>query len=271
MPVRFYQMVIAEILTKQIFAVNKKIMKNYHPSNQLSGKKVIVLGGSSGIGYATSKAAASEGASVVIVSGNQTRIDLALEGLPKGSKGIAADLSKEENIRDLFDQTGNFDHLVFTAGENIRMNMVGETDIDNGKDFFTIRFWGAFAAIKYGKDHINDGGSVTLMSGNFGQRPSKGYSLGAAICGAMDAFTRAMAIELAPLRVNNIAAGVVRTNLWNSLSEADRLGFYTHLESTLLLKRVGEAEDIAQAFVYLMKQSYTTGQSLVIDGGAVLI
>ncbi|HTF30661.1 MAG TPA: SDR family oxidoreductase, partial [Flavitalea sp.] len=108
-------------------------------------------------------------------------------------------------------------------------------------------------------------------SGNFGQRPSKGYSLGAAICGAMDAFTRAMAVELAPIRVNNIAAGVINTNLWNNLSEADREGFYKYLESILLLKRVGEAEDIAQAFVYLMKQSYTTGQSLIIDGGGVLV
>ena len=109
------------------------------------------------------------------------------------------------------------------------------------------------------------------MSGNFGQRPTKGYSLGAAICGAMDAFTRAMAVELSPIRVNNIAAGVIDTNLWQNLDKADRDGFFKHLESTLLLKRVGQPEDIAQAFVYLMKQSYVTGQSLVIDGGAVLV
>jgi NAD(P)-dependent dehydrogenase (short-subunit alcohol dehydrogenase family) len=109
------------------------------------------------------------------------------------------------------------------------------------------------------------------MSGSFGHRPGKGYSLGAVICGMMDAFTRAMAVELAPLRVNNIAAGVIKTNLWNNLSNDDREGYFKHLEETLLLKRVGEAEDIAQAFVYLMKQRHTTGQSLVIDGGSVLV
>ncbi|HMF70623.1 MAG TPA: SDR family oxidoreductase [Flavitalea sp.] len=248
-----------------------KIMEDQSKRNQLKGKRVIVLGGSSGLGFATAKAAAAEGASVVIVSSNQTRINFALEALPQGSKGYAADLSNEQNIRGFFDQAGSFDHLVYTAGENIEMSMVADTDIEKGKDFFSIRFWGAFAAIKYGKDHINEGGSMTLMSGNFGQRPSKGYSLGAAICGAMDAFTRAMAVELAPIRVNNIAAGVIKTNLWNNLSEADREGFYKYLESILLLKRVGEAEDIAQAFVYLMKQSYTTGQSLIIDGGGVLV
>ena len=237
----------------------------------LNKKRVIILGGSSGLGLAAAKAAAAEGAEVVIVSSNQSRIDNALGELPAGSRGYAVDLSKEINIQNFFEQVGSFDHLVYTAGENITMSMVDDTDIESGKDFFTIRFWGAFAAIKYGKPYINKGGSITLMSGNFGQRPAKGYSLGAAICGAMDAFTRAMAVELAPIRVNNIAAGVIKTNLWNNLSEEDRERFYKYLESTLLLKRVGEAEDIAQAFVYLMKQPYTTGQSLVTDGGAVLV
>lgn len=246
-------------------------MKNQIKKSDLKGKKVIVLGGSSGLGLATAKAAADEGASVVIVSSNRSRIDSALAELPEGSSGFAVDLSREESIKSFFEQQGRFDHLVYTAGENITMSMLDDTEIEKGKDFFTIRFWGAFAAIKYGKAHINEGGSVTLMSGNFGQRPSAGYSLGATICGAMDAFTRAMAVELAPIRVNNIAAGVIKTNLWNNLSEEDRNGFYKHLENTLLLKRVGDAEDIAKAFVYLMKQDYVTGQSLVIDGGAVLV
>lgn len=234
-------------------------------------KKVVVLGGSSGLGFATAMAAAEEGANVVIVSSSRERIKLALQKLPQESKGYAVDLSNEQHIKDFFDSIGNFDHLVYTAGENISMSMVGDTDIEKGKDFFTIRFWGAFAAIKYGKPYINENGSINLMSGNFGQRPAKGYSLGAAICGAIDAFTRAMAVELAPIRVNNIAAGVIDTNLWNNLPEADRNGFFKYLEGTLLLKRVGKAEDIAQAFVYLMKQSYATGQSLIIDGGAVLV
>lgn len=237
----------------------------------LENQKVIILGGSSGLGLATAQAAATDGAEVVIVSSNQQRIDKALQTLPVNSKGFAVSLDKEENIKTFFEMIGNFDHLVYTAGENISMSMVDDTEIEKGKDFFTIRFWGAFAAIKYGKPHINEGGSINLMSGNFGQRPATGYSLGATICGAMDAFTRAMAVELAPIRVNNIAAGIIDTNLWNNMNEADREGFFNHLENTLLLKRVGQPEDIAQAFVYLMKQSYTTGQSLIIDGGAVLV
>lgn len=237
----------------------------------LENKKVVILGGSSGLGLATAQAAAEDGAEVIIVSSNQKRIDKALESLPKNSKGLAVSLDREENIKSLFNKIGNFDHLVYTAGENISMSMIDDTEIEKGKDFFTIRFWGAFAAIKYGKVYINEGGSINLMSGNFGQRPAAGYSLGATICGAMDAFTRAMAVELAPIRVNNIAAGIIDTNLWGNLDKADRDVFFSHLENTLLLKRVGQPEDIARAFVYLMKQTYTTGQSLIIDGGAVLV
>ncbi|MBE4948164.1 SDR family oxidoreductase [Chryseobacterium culicis] len=237
----------------------------------LENKKVIILGGSSGLGLATAQAAAADGAEVIIVSSNQQRIDRALATLPENSRGFAVSLDKEENIKTFFSTIGKFDHLVYTAGENISMSMVDDTDIENGKDFFTIRFWGAFAAIKYGRSHINEGGSINLMSGNFGQRPAAGYSLGATICGAMDAFTKAMAVELAPVRVNNIAAGIIDTNLWGNLSREDKENFFSHLENTLLLQRVGQPMDVADAFVFLMKQEYMTGQSLVIDGGAVLV
>jgi NAD(P)-dependent dehydrogenase (short-subunit alcohol dehydrogenase family) len=237
----------------------------------LSDKKVIIMGGSSGIGLATAKAAAKEGSTVIIVSSNQERIDEALLQLPIVSEGYAVDLSKEQNIKNFFEEVKSFDHLVYSAGENINMSCVADTDIEQTRNFFTLRYWGAFTAIKYGSAYINRGGSISLMSGNFGLRPAKGYSLGATICGAMDAFTRSMAVELAPIRVNNIAPGVIKTNLWNNPSESVRESFYRHFENTLPLERVGEAEDVAKAFVYLMKQTFTTGQSLVIDGGAVLV
>jgi len=237
----------------------------------LNNKKVIVLGGSSGLGLAAAKAASIEGADVVIVSSNQQRVSTALNLLDGKSSGYVVDLSKEENIKTFFEQIGSFDHLIYTAGENISMNMIEDMDIEEAKNFFTIRFFGVLTAIKYGKANLNLGGSITLMSGNFGQRPSKGYSLGASICGAMDSFTRAMAVELAPIRVNNIAAGVIKTNLWDNLTEEERSNFYHFIEDTSLLKRVGEPEDIAQAFLYLMKHPHTTGQSLVIDGGSILV
>ncbi|WP_179413763.1 SDR family oxidoreductase [Mucilaginibacter sp. E4BP6] len=237
----------------------------------LQGKKVIILGGSSGIGLATAKAAAAKGVSVIIVSSNQERINIALKDLPAGSEGYAVDLNKEENIEKLFSKTGNFDHLVYCAGENLTLNTINATDIDQARSFFNLRFWGPFAAVKYGIPFLNKGGSISLTSGTANARPGAGWSVASAICGAMEGFVRAMAVELAPVRVNCVVPGVVKTPLWDSMPEANREGLYKYVSDSVLLKRVAEAEDIARGFIYLMEQDHATGQSLLIDGGTVLV
>jgi NAD(P)-dependent dehydrogenase (short-subunit alcohol dehydrogenase family) len=242
-----------------------------HPDNTLKDKKVLLLGGSSGLGLATAKAAAAEGALVTIVSGNEQRIDQALHQLPASATGQAVDLSQEKNIRQFFAAAGKFDHFVFTAGENLKLNNIRDTDIDTARRFFELRYWGAFAAVKYGAPHVSSGGSISLTGGIAGARPGKGWSVASSICGMMEGFTRAMAVELAPLRVNCVVPGVIRTDLWSSMPEADREQLYASVGNSLLLRRVGEAADIAQTFCYLMKQTFGTGQCLTVDGGAVLV
>src|SRR4051812_33751633 len=112
-------------------------------NNSLQGKRVIILGGSSGLGLATARAAAAQGAILTIVSGNRTRIDEALTQLPKNSTGAAVDLNREENIRTFFAAAGPFDHLVYTAGENLNLNTIAETDLQQSRTFFNLRYWGA--------------------------------------------------------------------------------------------------------------------------------
>jgi NAD(P)-dependent dehydrogenase (short-subunit alcohol dehydrogenase family) len=238
--------------------------------SSLNGKRVIILGGSTGIGFATAKTAAAEGAKVVIVSGNQSKIDKALSQLPEGAEGHAVDLAHEENIKAFFEQSGNFDHLVYTAAENLNLNNIGQTHIDAARKFFNLRYWGAYAAVKYGVPFINEGGSVNLTGGTAGTRPAAGWSIASSICGAMEGLVRALAVELAPIRVNSVVPGVIDTNLWDSMSTQDKEGLYNWAKDTLLLGRVGHANDVALAFVYLMKQSFGTGINLVVDGGTLL-
>ena len=104
----------------------------------LLSKRVVILGASSGLGLATAKAAAAEGARVVIVSNNQARIDEALKQLPGESEGYAVDLSKEAAIKAFFERIGKFDHLVYTAGENLTLTPIDELDLDQARNFFTI-------------------------------------------------------------------------------------------------------------------------------------
>jgi NAD(P)-dependent dehydrogenase (short-subunit alcohol dehydrogenase family) len=237
----------------------------------LTGKRVILLGASSGIGFATAKKAAAEGARVVIVSGNRQRVDLALKELPAGSEGYAVDLGKEENIRDFFTTAGRFDHLVYSAGENLVLSPIAQTEIRQAQQFFGIRFWGAFAAVKYAAPLINEGGSIGLTSGTASIRPGAGWSVASAICGAMEGFVRAMAVELSPIRVNCVVPGVIRTPLWGGMSELDRDELFQQVSKSSLVKRVGLPDDVAEGFLYLMKQRNGTGQSLLIDGGAALV
>jgi NAD(P)-dependent dehydrogenase (short-subunit alcohol dehydrogenase family) len=253
--------------------INKKVetMETATNRNALTGKRVIILGGSAGLGLATAREAAANGAEVVIVSGNQSRIDSALKELPEGSSGYAVDLSKEENIKIFITSIGAFDHLVYTAGENLNLMRIAETDLETSKDFFTLRFWGALAAVKYGAPLIRKGGSINLTSGIASQRPGAGWALASGICGAMEGFTRAMAVELAPIRVNVVMPGVIKTDLWNGMAEQDREQFYQAVGNSLLVKRIGRPEEIARTFVFMMTQSFATGQTFIIDGGAALV
>ena len=237
----------------------------------LRNKRVLILGGSSGIGFATAQSAAAQGAQVIIVSSNHQRVDAALAQLPAGNTGYAVDLTNEQQIKRLFETIGNFDHLVYTAGENLQLNKISNTAVDEARSFFNLRYWGAFTAVKYASPYINVGGSITLTGGIASPRPGSGWSLGASICAAMEGFTRAMAVELAPIRVNQVSPGVVKTNLWANMSATERDNMYMQIGNSLLVKRVGEAEDIAQAYLYLMQQQYATGQILVTDGGSVLV
>jgi NAD(P)-dependent dehydrogenase (short-subunit alcohol dehydrogenase family) len=237
----------------------------------LDGRRIVVLGGSSGIGLATAQAAAREGANVVIASSRRARIDEALTTLPAGAEGHVLDLADSDAAQALFARLGVFDHLVFTAGETLQLGPLATTDFDAARRFFTLRFWGAYCAAKFGSSSIRSGGSIVFTSGVAGRRPHPGWSLGASICAAMEGLTRALAVELAPIRVNIVSPGVVRTALWANMAEAERAALYQQVSDRLPVGHVGDAAEIAQAYLYLMRQTYSTGQVLAVDGGAVLV
>lgn len=237
----------------------------------LHHQRVVVLGGTSGIGLATAQAALAAGASVVVVSSRRQRVAEALAVLGKRAEGHAVDLGDEAAVRELFQQLGPFDHLVYSAGESLLIGPLAETAIDAIRKAFDVRVFGAISAVKHAAPHLRPGGSVVLTSGIASLRPQRGWTAGASICGAMEAFTRALAVELAPIRVNLVSPGFVRTPLWAPIPEAEREAMYAASRAALPVGRVGEAEDIAQAYLYLMTNRYSTGQTVVVDGGGVLV
>jgi NAD(P)-dependent dehydrogenase (short-subunit alcohol dehydrogenase family) len=237
----------------------------------LNGKRIVLLGGSSGIGLATASAAAQQGAEAVIVSSRQARVDAALATLPAGAEGHAVDLTDEAAVQTLFARIGAFDHLVFTAGEPLQLGLLANTDMTAARRFFELRYWGAVLAARHGSGGIRAGGSIVFTSGVAGQRPQKGWAFGASICSAMEGLTRVLAVELAPIRVNIVSPGVVETPLWGGMAAADRLALFRLLGEKLPVGHVGTSEEVAEAYLYLMRQTYGTGQVIVVDGGGVLV
>jgi NAD(P)-dependent dehydrogenase (short-subunit alcohol dehydrogenase family) len=238
---------------------------------ELDSQKIVVLGGTSGIGLATAQLAAAQGATVVVASSSPERLDAALADLPASAEGYALDVRREEEIRDLFERVGRFDHLIYTAGDSLPLGPIADTDLETARRALEIRFWGAYTAVKHAAPRLHRRGSIVLTSGSASARPQATWTLASSICGAIEALTRALAVELAPIRVNAVAPGVVRSNLWRNMSDDDRSAMYASLAQALPAGRVGEVDDIAEAFLYLMRNGYSTGTVVTIDGGSVLV
>ncbi len=237
----------------------------------LEKRRVVIIGGSSGIGLAVAKEAASQGANVVIVSSKAERVQEAIRSIGGDVGGQAVDVSDEKAVESFFTNLGVFDHLVFTAGDSLQLHELAETDLKQARRAFELRYWSVLAAVKYGSPQIRNGGSIVLTTGVAGRRPHPGWVIAASVCGTIEALTRALAIELAPIRVNAVSPGVVRTNLWQNMISSEREQLYESVGKRLPVGRVGEAHDIAQAFLFLMKEGFSTGQTVVVDGGTVLV
>ncbi|MER6221367.1 SDR family oxidoreductase [Streptomyces sp900105755] len=237
----------------------------------LQGQRVVVVGGTSGIGLAVAEGAAREGARVVVASRRQESVDAALKVLPEDAEGQVLDATDEDAVRAFFTGIGEYDHLVYTAGESILLETVADTDIATARGFLDTRLWGAYAAVKYGVGSIRAGGSVVLTTGTAGRRPLPASSVASALCGAMESLTRALAVELAPVRVNAVSPGLVRTGLWRGLPEAGREELFRSSAESLPVGRMGEPADVAEAYLYLMRGGYSTGSVVVVDGGGTLV
>jgi NAD(P)-dependent dehydrogenase (short-subunit alcohol dehydrogenase family) len=238
---------------------------------RFQNQRIAILGGTSGLGLATAKAAAAEGAAVIVASATEARVEAALAQLPESAEGHVVDLLDEGAVRDLFAELGTLDHLAFTAGESLQLGAVAETDVGDARRALDLRVWGAYTAVKYGTPRLRPSGSIVLTSGSAGPRPQAGWGVGALICSGTEGLTRALALELAPVRVNAVRPGVIRTDLWGSMPEADRESLYAEVTTSLPLGRVGEAEDVAATYLYLMANPHVTGTIATVDGGTLLV
>jgi NAD(P)-dependent dehydrogenase (short-subunit alcohol dehydrogenase family) len=238
----------------------------------LAGQKVVIIGGSYGMGYATALLAASLGAEVAIAARDPAKLAAAAARLaePAGRPVPWQALRIEDRaaVASFLADRAPFDHLVL-PGSTVKPILYDDLTEASAREAFESKFWGPFWAAFDARPHLRRGGSVVFFTGVAANRPVKGYIMGGAINGALNAATRSLALEFAKLgcRVNTIAPGLCDTPLNDILHAHDKAERYAALAARLPVGRIGHAEDCAQGAIYLMCNGYATAQVLGIDGG----
>lgn len=230
----------------------------------LAGKKVVVVGGSSGIGFATAEMAKAEGADVVIASRNAEKVKAAADKI--GAKGIVADVTDDKSVSDLFRACGPVDHVVVSAAQ-LRTGPFKTVAMDDVRATLEGKFWGAWRCARAAE--INAGGSLSLVSGFLSVRPRPNSAIVSSVNGALESLTRALALELAPIRVNCVSPGLIDTPIRAAMPETARKEMLAKAAAALPVGRVGLAEDIAQQILAFMKNGFMSGSIVYLDGGAL--
>jgi NAD(P)-dependent dehydrogenase (short-subunit alcohol dehydrogenase family) len=229
----------------------------------LTGKKVVVVGGSSGIGLSTAELAMREGAEVIIASRNADRLNAVAGNL--GARAISADVTSDESVASLFRSCGPVDHVVVTAAQ-LRTGPFKTVAMEDVRSTMESKFWGAWRVARSAE--IRPGGSLTLVSGYLSIRPRPNAAIVGAANGAIESLARSLALELAPVRVNAVSPGIIDTPIRAAMPEAARRDMLAKTAAGLPVGRVGVGEDIARQILAFMTIGFATGSIVYIDGGA---
>ena len=233
----------------------------------LSNHRVLVIGGSSGIGFATAAAAVGAGAAVTIASRNQKKLDAAAAKLGSAAQTQALDTGDNNLLEHFFQREQPWDHVVVSAAQT-KGGPVRNLELADAAAAMDSKFWGAYRVARAAR--IGDGGSLTLISGFLSERPSGTAVLQGAINAALESLVRGLALEFAPIRVNAVSPGVIETPIWDDLPFEKRKALFESTACHLPAGRIGQPKDIANAVLFVMTTSFVTGSTIRVDGGAVI-
>jgi NAD(P)-dependent dehydrogenase (short-subunit alcohol dehydrogenase family) len=239
-------------------------------NSELTGQTVAVIGGSSGIGFETARLASAEGARIILTGRDPGRLKRAASEL--GALSTAAfDATDVENLQSFFGELPEpIDHVMVTAGTT-RYASLAEMDFVQVRRAFDERLLLPLEVARSAAGKVRPGGTLIFMTGVSARRPGIGLSIEAIFAAALPALTANLALELAPVRVNLIAAGFVDTPLSAALLGDGIEKRREQLRATLPVRRVVEPADVASLAAYLMTNAVLTGATYDIDGGEQLL
>ena len=229
---------------------------------KITGKKAIVLGGTSGIGLATSIMLVEKGASVVAVSRDPSKAG----DVPDGIRLAALDTRNESDVQALFEAEGKIDILINSAtGGSRAFGPFLEMDMQGFRGSFD-KLWGYANVVRHGAPNVADDGAIVLVSGSPARKPKPGQIALSAVGGAVEALTRALSAEIAPKRINVVSPGIIDTPMV-TLNGEKRKKHYQNVTKSHLIKRAGASEEIASAIIFAIENDYVTGTTIDVDGG----
>jgi NAD(P)-dependent dehydrogenase (short-subunit alcohol dehydrogenase family) len=231
----------------------------------LKGQKVVIVGGSSGIGFATAELAKREGADIIVASRNVERLDAVANRL--NAVAIPADVTSDESVVELFRRCGPVDHVVVTAAQ-LRTGPFKTVAMEDVRATMEAKFWGAWRVARAAEFRID--GSLTLVSGYLSVRPRPNSAIIGAINGALESLARSLALELAPVRVNAVSPGIIDTPIRAAMPEEARRDMLAKTAAALPVGRVGLGEDVARQILAFMTIGFATGSIVYLDGGALI-
>jgi NAD(P)-dependent dehydrogenase (short-subunit alcohol dehydrogenase family) len=237
-------------------------------------ERVVVIGGGSGMGLEVARKALALGAEVVIAGRSKERLQAAHASLGGDRvEMVSVDIGERSHVTTLFQHVGAFDHLVVTAAD-LPYGPITELTEDDLMRAVRSKFLGPVFAAQASAARIEAGGSITFTSGIAARRPIRGGAVAAAINSGLEGLVRALAIELAPIRVNAVSPGWTDTPIWDrmaGMTQARKQEAFAAMAARLPVGRLGRPEDIAEAILFLMKSKFSTGTVLHVDGGHRLV
>ena len=240
------------------------------PSFDLTGKRVVVVGGKTSIGLGVAQAAHAMGAAVTVASRRQTsaqqRPDLA------AFEQMVLDVRDESAVKAAFENVGSFDHLVVTAGPELgSWGSFMDADMSGLRGYLDGKFLGTWACARYAAPHLSNGGSMTFLTGGIAARPKLGLAAVTSTFSAVESLSKSLALDLAPIRVNTIRPGFIDNDFWNSVPAEDLESIRAKVRANFPARRLGTSADVGHAAVFLMTNPYVTGTVLEVSGGEGLV
>lgn len=252
-------------------------------TSKLKNAHILIIGGSSGLGFTAAEAALEQGARVTISSSQQSRVSNALNRLEQSYPsaegrvgGYACSLGDqstlEQEVEALFQKVGNLDHIVYTAGDRLATMPIREATLPQIIQAGTVRFFAPLIVAKVGSRYLSPGpkSSITITTGAVSERPIPDWTVVGSYAGGLQSMTRGLALDLKPIRVNLISPGGVDTELWDHMEEDKRQQLIESLAKSTATGAVGKPEDVAEAYMYCLRDENLTGSMISTNGGALL-